>query len=124
MGVNRKTSEETEILGSNVDEGNDIMRGARGTSSNWKIKLVELYNYISSKMGAEDSSNKVTDLSTDDNIHYPTPQAVKTYVDAAVVGLLNDRGNYDASVNVFPSSGGSGTSGAIRKGDLWYISVA
>lgn len=46
------------------------------------------------------------------------------YADSLVVGLLNDRGNHDASGNVFPSSGGSGTAGAVRKGDLWTISVA
>jgi hypothetical protein len=53
--------------------------------------------------------------------------AFQEYVDAeissAVVGLLDDRGNHDASSNTFPSSGGSGTAGAILKGDLWTISV-
>jgi len=52
----------------------------------------------------------------------------KTYVDAeisnAVAGLLDDRGNYDASSNLFPSTGGSGSSGTILKGDLWTVSVA
>ena len=48
----------------------------------------------------------------------------KAYADGLVVGLLDDRGNYNASGNVFPSSGGSGTSGAILKGDLWTINVA
>lgn len=47
----------------------------------------------------------------------------KQYVDGIVAGLLDDRGSYDASVNLFPSSGGSGTAGAILKGDIWYISV-
>lgn len=46
----------------------------------------------------------------------------KTETDGLVVGLLDDRGNYDASVNTFPATGGSGSSGAIKKGDLWYIS--
>lgn len=50
--------------------------------------------------------------------------ATKQYADALVVGLLDDRGNYNASGNVFPSSGGSGSAGAILKGDLWFISVA
>jgi hypothetical protein len=40
------------------------------------------------------------------------------------IGLLDDRGNYDASGNTFPASGGSGTAGAILKGDIWLISVA
>lgn len=64
-----------------------------------------------------------TSLGTSDTL-YPTQNAVKTYVDNSVVGLLDDRGNYDASGNVFPSSGGSGTAGAILKGDLWVINVA
>jgi len=52
-----------------------------------------------------------------------TLNSAKTYADGLVVGLLDDRGNYDASTNLFPSSGGSGASGAILKGDLWTISV-
>lgn len=47
-----------------------------------------------------------------------------SYVDSLVVGLWDDRGSYDASTNAFPSTGGSGTSGAIKKGDIWTISVA
>jgi hypothetical protein len=54
----------------------------------------------------------------------PSQSAVKAYVDTATTGLLDDRGNYNASGNVFPSTGGSGTAGAIKKGDLWYISTA
>lgn len=49
--------------------------------------------------------------------------ATISYVDGLVAGLLDDRGSYDASTNLFPSTGGSGTSGAILKGDIWYISV-
>lgn len=45
---------------------------------------------------------------------------LKDYVQA---GLYDDRGNYDASVNAYPSSGGSGAAGAIRKGDKWRINV-
>lgn len=48
----------------------------------------------------------------------------KSEVDAFVVGLYDDRGNYDASGNTFPASGGSGSAGAILKGDIWLISVA
>jgi hypothetical protein len=47
----------------------------------------------------------------------------KDEVDALIVGLWDDRGNYDASSNAYPSSGGSGNSGAILKGDIWTISV-
>lgn len=41
----------------------------------------------------------------------------------AKVGLWNDRGSYDASTNTFPATGGSGTGGAILKGDVWTVSV-
>lgn len=50
--------------------------------------------------------------------------ATTAYADALVVGLLDDRGNFDASGGTFPASGGSGSGGAILKGDLWTISVA
>lgn len=53
-----------------------------------------------------------------------TREWTNSQIDAAVVGLLDDRGNYDASGNLFPSTGGSGISGAVKKGDLWTISVA
>ena len=72
----------------------------------------------------EDVANKATDFTTVNNTLYTTVQAVKNYIDAAVVGLFDDRGNYDASVNTFPASGGSGDAGAILKGDIWTISVA
>jgi hypothetical protein len=48
----------------------------------------------------------------------------KAYADGLVLGLLDDRGNFNASGNTFPASGGSGSAGAILKGDLWTISIA
>lgn len=50
--------------------------------------------------------------------------AAQSYADGLVVGLWDDRGNHDASTNLFPSSGGSGSAGAIKKGDIWTVSVA
>jgi hypothetical protein len=38
--------------------------------------------------------------------------------------LDHARGAYDASSNIYPSTGGSGTAGAIKLGDYWIISVA
>lgn len=74
----------------------------------------------------ENVSNKSINVVTDgaSDTKYPSVKSVKTYTDGLVVGLLDDRGNYDASVNTFPASGGSGVAGAIMKGDLWYISVS
>ena len=52
-----------------------------------------------------------------------TLASANAYSDSLVVGLWDDRGTYDASVNLYPSTGGSGTAGAILKGDIWTISV-
>lgn len=72
----------------------------------------------------EDVANKATDLSVLNNTKYPTTQAVNNAITAAVAGLYDDRGVYNASGNVFPSTGGSGAAGAILKGDIWTVSVA
>ncbi len=68
-------------------------------------------------------ANKATDFSVLNNTLYPTTQAVATYVTNAVIGLLDYRGSYDASTNLFPATGGSGILGAILKGDFWICSV-
>jgi hypothetical protein len=73
----------------------------------------------------ENVSNKstTTSLGTSDTL-YPTQNAVKQYVDSVASGVLSYRGAYDASTNLFPSTGGSGVLGAIMKGNMWIISVA
>lgn len=74
----------------------------------------------------EVTTNKSGDFATDggSTTKYPTMKASKDYMDSLVVGLIDDRGSYDASGNTYPTTGGSGTAGAIMKGDLWFISVA
>lgn len=48
----------------------------------------------------------------------------KDYADTLVVGLLDDRGNYNpTATSAYPTTGGSGVDGAILKGDLWAISA-
>lgn len=48
----------------------------------------------------------------------------KDYADTLVVGLLDDRGNYNpTATSAYPTTGGSGTDGAILKGDLWAVSA-
>ncbi len=52
--------------------------------------------------------------------------AAKAYADGLVAGLLDFRGGYDASSNVYPTSsaGGSGPSNAVMKGDVWVVTTA
>ncbi len=75
---------------------------------------------------AENTANKSTDGTFADNsdTKYPSQKAAKTYIDGKVASAINYRGAYDASGNVYPSTGGSGTEGAILKGNAWAISVA
>jgi len=72
------------------------------------------------------STNIVTDAANTatSDTKYPSVKATKTYADGLVVGLLNDRGNWDASGNIYPNVRGSGEAGAILKGDIFFISVA
>lgn len=69
-------------------------------------------------------SNKVVDFTAPTDTVYPSALAVKTLVDSATVGLLNDRGNWSAAGGTYPNANGSGTAGAIRKGDTYFINVA
>lgn len=78
---------------------------------------------VSITTNKEDKSNKATNFSVVNDILYPTVKAAKDYADNLVVGLLNDRGGYDASGNVYPTTGGSGAAGSILKGNLWSITV-
>lgn len=50
--------------------------------------------------------------------------AAMAYADGLVVGLWDDRGTFSAAGGAYPSSGGSGSAGAVLKGDIWTISVA
>lgn len=67
-------------------------------------------------------------LTANSDAKIATQKAVKSFVASqvasAVTGIFNDRGNFNASVNTFPAAGGSGTAGAIKKGNIWTISVA
>ncbi len=44
-------------------------------------------------------------------------------LNSSTTGLWNDRGNFSAAGNIFPASGGSGTAGAILKGNIWTVST-
>lgn len=49
--------------------------------------------------------------------------AAKNYADALVASALKLCGGHDASGNTYPATGGSGTGGAIKAGNLWFVSV-
>jgi hypothetical protein len=87
------------------------------------LTLRTTLNQVKSFAGISISNNIIGDAAS--TTIPPSVNAIKTYTDGLVVGLLNDRGNYTPSVSspgVYPSSGGSGVGGAIQKGDIWFIS--
>lgn len=109
--------------------GNETIAGVKTFSTpiaDGSIASAATWNAKQDALGftPENVANKATNFATVNDTLYPTVAAVKAYADALVVGLVDDRGNFDASGNTFPASGGSGTAGAILKGDLWVISVA
>lgn len=113
---------------SDVVEPSDLTTYAiKGSDDNFvtDAQLLAIDN-IPSIAGLESSSNKSTNVITDasSDTMYPSVKAVKTYADNLVASLLDYRGVFDASVTIFPATGGSGTDEAILKGDAWAISVA
>ena len=78
-----------------------------------------------SDVGADPAGTGATAASSAVSSHSGAtdPHGDRAYAESLVVGLWNDRGNFDASVNAYPSSGGSGTAGAILKGNIWTVSV-
>ncbi len=99
-------------------------------SGNLPIMSVTATNDLLSITGgglAQDSGIAVsTDgtLSSATNSQVPTALAVQTYVANTLTSGKSFRGGYDASTNLYPATGGSGTAGAINAGDMWAITVA
>lgn len=54
--------------------------------------------------------------------HLTPLSQVRTEIQTATLGLWDDRGGYTVVANEYPTTGGSGVSGAILKGDIWTIS--
>jgi len=66
----------------------------------------------------------LTNADDTSDLDKPVSTAQAAAIEAAAVGLFDDRGAFDASVNTYPASGGSGTAGAVLKGDIWTVAVA
>lgn len=112
-----KTLTASNTITLTATDGSTLAIGAGGTLGSAAYTASSAYEVpLTFSTGLTRSTNTIT---VDTSVI-----ATKSYADSLVVGLLDDRGNYDASGNVFPSSGGSGTAGAVLKGDLWTVSVA
>ena len=99
-----------------IAQGNDSRINNGQTAYSWG-------NHASAGYELQSNKSNDTSLSSDSSIYYTTQHATKTYVDNKIANLLSYRGSYNASVNTYPTTGGSGTAGAILKGNTWVISV-
>lgn len=103
----------------------NIIRDETVPGQNTAVRVgTMLDDVIDSKINNDRIDNN-TALGTSSTL-VPSQIAVKTYVDGIVTGLLDDRGGFaaDGIGSPYPSSNGSGQSGAILKGDIWFVSVA
>lgn len=80
-------------------------------------------NFVQNLTAGIEGSVVATANAYSDSVSSTAETNAKAYADNLVIGLLDDRGNYDPSSGNYPTTGGSGISGAILKGDLWAISV-
>lgn len=128
--------DDIDYSGLSIVDGKYVLGGGTGGAT-WGsitgniVDQADLQNALNAKQDSlgftpENVANKSTSVSTDgtSDTKYPSVKAIKDYADSLVAGLLDYRGGYDASVNTFPTSGGSGTAGAISKGDMFIISIA
>lgn len=127
LNINTLTLDNLEDILGNI---NTTVGGINTSISGINTSITTINGSISTLTAGlalkENTANKSTDgtLSANSNVLFPTQQAVKTYADNLVVGLLDDRGNFTpspTSPGAYPSTGGSGTGGAIMKGDIWFI---
>lgn len=89
--------------------------------------LLEFSEYIESRIEADPlDGTEIWVLSQDGGARRLTTQDLADFIIA--IGIPSSasqyRDPYDASVNAYPSSGGSGGSGAIVRGDIFPVSVA
>lgn len=129
-----KGSPEREWTAENANEVKAVVNANAGGGPGGGItgpatsidEAIPIWNGITGGM-LKDSGKKIsTDgtMAANSDAKVPTEKALVTYITALLIGLWDDRGNYDASVNTFPATGGSGAAGAILKGDIWTVSVA
>lgn len=101
----------------NLDLKNNSLQNAVIDATGNTISNLTVANLASGVLDTD-----LTSVSASDDT-LASAKAIKAYVDGAVTGTNHDMGSFDASGGTVPTTG-SGTAGAILKGDFWHISVA
>ena len=120
--INTKALSADVVLG--PDDLNDASSAHKFVSatdiSNWNAKQAALgFTPVNT---ANISTDVVADAASTTKV--PSVKTIKEYADGLVAGLLDYRGAYDASTNLYPATGGSGLAGVVMKGDMYIVSVA
>jgi len=121
------------IGGTSFDGTANISIGALNSTNVSATTSAELAGVVSDETGtgalvfanapALVNPTATTQSDGDNTTKVATTAFVTTAVANGTIGLLDYRGSYDASTNLFPATGGSGIAGAILKGDFWMTSV-
>ena len=121
------------IGGTSFDGTANISIGALNSTNVGATTSAELAGVVSDETGtgalvfanapALVNPTATTQSDGDNTTKVATTAFVTTAVANGTIGLLDYRGSYDASTNLFPATGGSGVAGAILKGDFWMTSV-
>lgn len=91
--------------------------------SNDNTTRIATCNFVQNLAAGIEGSAVATANAYSDSVSSTAETNAKSYADGLVIGLLDDRGNYNPTVtSLYPTTGGSGVAGAILKGDLWTIS--
>lgn len=100
-----------------------------GTITGTLSAQTDLQTAIDNKVGNGINNGVTTIAPSQDVVFDAFAQEVidrNAAIAAAQIGLWDDRGSFSAAGGAYPTSAnvGSGTAGAILKGDIWTISVA
>lgn len=104
------------------DADNAIIEEVNGTKK--RLSILNLYNFIKLRIESiiATSISSKEDVGVAEQLDETVLSNANDYADSLVIGLWDDRGSFNAAVNTFPVSGGSGAMGTILKGDIWTIS--
>lgn len=121
LGITQNYTSTGHVVNSFTNDNGILLEVVDGSSNAMQIKIHKNDGLIVADSKFEKGLTEFADYSANKTDY---SYVTKKMLDEAAISVFNDRGNYDASVNLFPSSGGSGVAGAILKGDMWTISVA
>ena len=108
-----------------ISNGNGVLGNPTYTLSSTMVAPGTLNVTTTFTVGATVSVDSISNsASASSATQLMTANATQMAIANQISGAKSFRGGYNASTNLFPSTGGSGIAGAIQAGDVWEITVA